>query len=68
MNQFNEASKSIKLAINISKTKTMKIDNAHTNIGDQRVENIKEYVHRGHAIKLRKENQTVEITRRVGLT
>jgi len=42
-------------------------DNAHINIDDQIVENVKEYVYLGHTIKLGKENQTAEITRRVRL-
>jgi len=61
LHQFNEALEGLGLTMNISKTKTMNLDNADINIGDQIVENDKEYVYRGHTIKPGKENQTAEI-------
>lgn len=36
-------------------------DNAHINISDQIVENVKEYVYLGHKIKLEKENHVGRI-------
>jgi len=55
---LNEAPEGIGLTMNISKTKTMNPDNAHINLSDQIVENVKKYVYLGRTMKLGKETQT----------
>lgn len=43
-------------------------DNIHISINNKKLENANEYVYLGHTIKLNKENQKAEISRRIGLT
>lgn len=64
--QLNNASKKVGLAMNINKTKIMSSNNDPITIDNERLETVEEYVYLGHAVKLGKENQTREIRRRIG--
>lgn len=65
--QLNEASKRIGLKMNIAKTKIISNTEETIHVDGTKLENVKEYVYLGHAIKIGKENQTAEIKRRIRL-
>lgn len=54
--------------MNMQKTKILSPDAIQCTIKQQTLEVVDHYVYLGHNIKLEKENQAAEITRRVGLT
>lgn len=50
--------------MNLNKNKVMTEDNKVFQIDGQEIENVNEYIHFGHTLKLGKQNQTGEITSR----
>lgn len=66
VNQLTTASENVGLKINIQKTKMMTNTENQNNvtINGSPLETVKEYIYLGQVIKLGKENQTAEITRR----
>ena len=68
LRELKEASEAVGLRINLLKTKIMSPDNIQITLGNHTLEVVEEYVYLGHNIKLDRDNQTAEITRRVGLT
>lgn len=67
LNQLNEQSKQIGLKMNLSKTKIMSNNECNITIDNVTIENVDHYIYLGHKIKLGKENQNVEIKRRIQL-
>lgn len=68
LQELDRASKEIGLKMNEKKTKIMSQAGIRISIENHQIENVSEYIYLGHLIKLNKENQTKEITRRIGLT
>lgn len=66
--ELAQTSHQVGLEMNISKTKVMSLDEIQVAIGNQNLEQVAEYVYLGHLIKLGKENQTAEFTRRIRLS
>ncbi|XP_071568106.1 uncharacterized protein [Temnothorax nylanderi] len=62
------ASAKVGLKMNLQKTRILSPDVVRFSVGDQTLEIVDRYVYLGHGIKLGKDNQTTEITRRMGLT
>lgn len=54
--------------MNLNKTKIMSPNHIQLSLSNENIENVDHYVYLGHLIKLGKENQKSEITRRVKLT
>lgn len=67
LEQLHHTSAQVGLKMNLSKTKTLNENEEQVIVNGQRIENVKEYIYLGHAIKLGKENQTTEISRRIKL-
>lgn len=68
LQEFRKASRAVGLRMNLQKTKIMSPTNILVTIDNHTLEVVEEYVYLGHNIKLGKNNQTAEITRRIGLT
>ena len=68
LQELKEASQAVGLKMNLQKTKIMSPKNMVVTIDNHTLEIVEEYVYLEHNIKLGKENQTAEITRRIGLT
>lgn len=66
--ELKEASRIVGLKMNLQKTKIMSPTNIPVIIENHTLEVVDEYVYLGHIIKLGKNNQTAEITRRIGLS
>jgi len=54
--------------MNLNKIKIMSTEDIQVTVNDQPLEVVSEYVYLGHKIQLGKENQSSEITRRMGLS
>lgn len=68
LQELKEASQAVGLKVNLQKTKIMSPNsNLQVRIDNHSIEVVEEYVYLGHTIKLGKDNQTAEITRRIGL-
>lgn len=59
------AAKKVGLNLNLNKIKIMSNSDKQFGIEQQSVETVEEYIYLGNIIKLGKENQTAELTRRV---
>jgi len=68
LQELKEASQKVGLKMNLQKTKIMSPDNIQVVIDNHTLERVDEYIYLGHNIKKGKDNQSAEITRRVGLT
>ena len=68
LRELEEFSQTVGLKMNLQKTKIMSLSNKVVTIGNHTLEKVDEHVYLGHNIKLGKDNQTAEITRRIGLT
>ncbi|KAM0735271.1 LINE-1 retrotransposable element ORF2 protein [Formica fusca] len=68
LQELKEASQAVGLKMNLQKTKIMSPKNMVVTIDNHTLEIVEEYVYLEHNIKLGKENQTAEITRRIGST
>lgn len=65
--QLNEASISIRLKMNINKTKILSPTYIQLTLSSEAIENVEEYIYLGHAIKLGKDNQKLATARRIGI-
>lgn len=66
--EIQRAFSNIELKMSTDKTKIMSPTDGHIQINGEMIESVDHYVYLGHDIKLEKENQTIEITMRTGLT
>lgn len=68
LSELNVASKAVSLNMNLSKTKVMGVDGQVISVDGVTIENVSEYVYLGHNVRMGRDNQTVELRRRIGLT
>lgn len=68
LEELQETSKQIGLKMNLNKTKIMTSEETAITIEGCTLEHVEEYIYLGHAIRLGKQNQTNEISRRTRLS
>lgn len=68
LQDLKEVSQAVGLKMNLQKTKIMSLNDIRVVINNHTIERVEEYIHLGHTIKIEKDNQSAEITRRIGLT
>ena len=68
--QLNEEASKVGLKMNLAKTKIMSniVGDTVIKVADNLIEKVDNYVYLGHKLKLGLENQTAEISRRIGLS
>jgi hypothetical protein len=66
--ELQDASSKIGLEMNVDKTKILSPTQEKISINNKNIEVVNDYVYLGHKIKLGKENQTAELSRRIGLS
>ncbi|XP_050306271.1 uncharacterized protein LOC126743285 [Anthonomus grandis grandis] len=68
LEELQETSKQIGPKMNLNKTKIMTNEQTVITIEGHALENVEEYIYLGHAVRLGKQNQTAEISRRTRLS
>ncbi|CAH1224416.1 unnamed protein product [Diabrotica balteata] len=68
LKELKQESEKIGLKMNLNKTKVMTNQNITIDLDGSEIESVEEYIYLGHTIKLGKQNQTAEITRRIRMT
>lgn len=67
LQELHERSNSIGLTMNLKKTKVISTTNHAFFIDQTQLEILEDYVYLGHKIKLGRENETADLTRRTGI-
>lgn len=68
VDDLNRVTKRIGLQMNLQKTKVLSHENISITVDGVSLEKVDEYIYLGHKIKLGRENQNEEISRRIGLS